>query len=205
MTKNDIQQILDKQVYPQCHLLTRIIDPKIVIFDPMARMKCQNCGLFNRTPRCAPNVPVLYEIKDQMRSKLKHGIIVIYQNDGSKTWREDQVRDGVIKGKRLKGAAAGMAKVLNMRIHEITQLMMNQFELKKDRNIFSFITGHCNICGKCPLKDKYVGVGRVRDCKKGYSSMEAVGVDVFDLYDKLEIKYEIIPWNIVTLVGGIFL
>lgn len=204
-TKKQIWKILDKVAWPECMSMVEFINPEIITFTPLARLKCQNCGLYNRTPKCSPNNPSMEEMKNLIHS-FKYGIIFVFQSDGAVAWKKDQVLNRPpMVGKQLKGTAAGMARSLNNTLHDISKYMRSQFDLKKDKEIVTLISGHCDVCGKCPLKDKYTSPGIMKECTKGYASLEAVGIDCYRLMKDVGVDHEIIPWNKVTLIGGIFL
>jgi len=204
LTQKKINKALSKVEWPECHLKTEYIDPNILVFNPMARLKCQNCGLYNRVPKCSPSNPPMDVIEKKLKS-FKTGIIVVYQSDGTKAWRPEQERPNKpLEGKQLKGTAAGMARFLNYSLHDVTKWLINKYDLVKDEDIITLISGHCQICGKCCLKDKYESVGVVKKCTKGYSSLEAIGIDCFKLLEAIGVKHEVVPWNCVTVVGGIF-
>ena len=204
ITDKELKDVMKKICRPPAFLDYFIIDPSKVKFTPLARLKCQNCGLYNRVPRCAPNVPSLEESEKKIHSMNK-GLILVYQNDGSKPWKKGVKRDGPLQGKKLKGTAAGMARLLNQNIYDIVMnLCYNNESLIKDKNIIGLISGHCQLCGKCPMKDKYDSPGVMKKCKKGFSALEAIGIDCFNLMDLIDVKHEKVPWNFVTLIGGVF-
>jgi predicted metal-binding protein len=206
--KLDKKYIIDKGLkmvnFPECYLGTYIVDPKIIKFTPLARLKCQNCGLYNRVPKCAPNNQSLNDTAKFIHN-LEYAVFIVYQSDGSKSWKNEPLNREPIKGMKLKGTAAGMAIRLNKVIDLLVKYYIRELNLKRNKEIIGMISGHCDICGKCQLKDKYETPGVTKQCNKGYASLEALGIDCFDLYRKLKVKHEEIPWNFVTLIGGVIL
>lgn len=166
-----------------------------VPFSPHARLKCQNCGLFNRGALCPPRLGNSYphlapmQAAENWLSRAKKIFILIWKNDGTKPWTVNwddvaHIEFKKVGGRRLKGVEHASAKA-------ITRFMK---QLEDDINViiprnlkaYGFIPGHCDLCGRyCPLRER-----RNSRCKKGgMPSMEALGIDVYELLDSLSVDW----------------
>lgn len=188
----------------------RIIDPKNLPITAYARLMCQSCGLWGRAILC-PNL--LYQTYPQYSTikkskeflyKFNKAYIYIWKNDGTKRWWSkkydnkhkyvDLVRR---KSRQLKGCEAGGAK-------EIQRFMY--LARKKNRKlgyeVETFVTGHCDLCAlitgkglKCPNR------GHPPCKRRGLVSMEATGINVYQLLNDLEVEYQYPVQDYITLVS----
>ena len=87
-------------------------------------------------------------------------LYIIFHNNGTYWWQlGDPPEDkhfSVCKAMQLKGVEAGTTWFIHRSIMPKLRTLLN-----KKYNLHGFVNGNCKICGKCPLKDKYV------NCKKG--------------------------------------
>ncbi|MBU0907553.1 MAG: DUF2284 domain-containing protein [Nanoarchaeota archaeon] len=190
-------------IKPQTNSLSLIhfIKPKVIPFDLIARLKCFQCGLYARALLCPPYVWQTYsqfktyESTIDFVSSFDWAILLIWKNDGTKSWKPDPKELSHITfkrkfGKQLKGTEVGMSKEI---IHLMRQYR-NNLE-KKGFECFGLVNGHCDFCaGKCPNRDH-------PPCKRnGMPSLEAIGIDLYRLLEKLKIDYEYPVINYLTLV-----
>lgn len=187
-----IMEIVDNLKYPESLYRIFRLRPGWIMdtFDLMPRLKCQNCGLWKRAILCPPYLwktyPQFKSFKSTKNFIRTSSIIVVFiwKNDGTKSWKIDKRDLSHIEfkkkiGMQLKGTEIAQSKM-------ITKLMKGyERKIKKEGyKVFSLIAGHCDLCGKCPNRDN-------PPCKiKGMPSLEAIGIDVFKLLDKLKIKYQ---------------
>ncbi|RLI71404.1 hypothetical protein DRO91_05675 [Candidatus Heimdallarchaeota archaeon] len=171
----------------------------------LARLKCQNCGLYGRAILCPPLLYQTYRQYSTIASskrfyeeKVKLGAIFVFKNDGTTPWKRNVSELSHIEfkkriGRQLKGVENGSAKAINKYMKEIETAMKKRHGLMAH----SLICGHCDICKgshRCPNREN-------PPCKrKGMPSMEATGLDVYDILNKLEINYEYPALTLLTQV-----
>jgi len=160
-----------------------------------ARLKCQNCGLFNRGTLCPPRLGNTYSYfatLKKSREWLDRSFAVyifIWKNDGTKPWLVDwdnisHIRFEKRTGRRLKGVEHASAKAITKfmkKLEDDWNIVSN-----KGSNMSALIPGHCDVCSHyCPLRNFPNAV-----CKKGgMPSLEAIGVDVYTLLRSLDVNY----------------
>jgi len=159
-----------------------------------SRFKCQNCGLYGRAILCPPYLAQTmsqFETIDECRNYYRHNVksafVFVFKNDGTLPWKRDIKELSHIEfkkryGRQLKGVENGSAKEINRQMKKI------QTRLRKDgHNARSLIAGHCDVCKghhRCPNREN-------PPCKKlGMTSLEATGIDVYKLLNKLGVPYE---------------
>jgi predicted metal-binding protein len=113
--------------------------------------------------------------------------VFVFKNDGTIPWKRDRSELAKIEfkkrfGRQLKGCENGSAKEINRMMRTL------EIRLKKEgKNCQSLIAGHCDVCQghhRCPNREN-------PPCrKKGLTSLEATGIDVYKLLKKLDIPYE---------------
>lgn len=177
------------------------IKPSRIPLNLTARLKCQNCGLWKRGILCPPYLWQTYpQFKTQKSTReflnsFKNAVIFIWKNDGTKSWKFNKgelshIKFGIKKGKQLKGTEAGQSRELCKIMRKVKRLAD-----KEGYDAFAFVPGHCDACAfKCPNRDN-------PPCKhEGLPSMESIGIDVYKLLEKLDIKYEYPVVNYLTNV-----
>ena len=163
-------------------------------FSPHSRLKCQNCGLFNRGTLCPPRLgntyPQLKTIKGARAwfRQSKEVWVIVWKNDGTKPWIRDwkelsHICFKEVGGRRLKGIEHASAKAITKFMKELETKINDIFG---KRSCFAFIPGHCDLCGRyCPLREN-----KKAHCKKGgMPSMESTGIDVYRLLTILGVDW----------------
>lgn len=165
-------------------------------FTPHARLKCQNCGLFNRGTLCPPRLsnsfPQFETIKLAKKwiTESKVVLIFIWRNDGTRPWKIDwdevaHIEFLKVEGRRLKGVEHASAKALTKVMKDLENEVNDA--LPKGSRAHAFIPGHCDICGRyCPLRD----YPKAKCNKGGMPSMESIGIDVYKLLDEFHIDWK---------------
>jgi len=170
------------------------IDPKDIPITAYARMMCQNCGLWNRAILCPPMLYKTYPMFGKIDFSKNyfnafHDVhVYIFKNDGSRRFWYKSEHDKyshlrlrkVKSGRQLKGIEIVSAKWLT----RIMRKMRNINE-KRGFDVFTMIQGHCDSCGhKCPNRNN-------PPCERsGLPSMEATGINVYQLLKQLGVEYE---------------
>lgn len=203
MKKSVIESAIKVLKFPENFSEYRVIKPSKITINAMARLKCQQCGLIARAILCPPYLAKTYKqfatiesCRDWVYGK-RYAIVMVWKNDGTKSWK---LRLGDLKhidfklkkGMQLKGTEVAQSK-------EIGRLMY-LYKSKLDRQlgvrVFGLLNGHCDRCRgrKCPNRDN-------PPCKKGgMPSLEAIGIDVYKLLEDLNIEYEYPVVSYVTAV-----
>jgi len=158
-------------------------------------------GLYSRAILCPPHLFQTYTQFKTFKStrefinSFDRALVFIWKNDGTKSWKLDKrelshIEFKIKKGKQLKGTEAAQSR-------EITLLMRKYRNIFKKNNYetFTLIPGHCDLCAfKCPNRDN-------PPCKmKGFPSLEAIGIDVYKLLEKMKVAYEYPCINYLTSV-----
>lgn len=186
--------------------IIKIIKPNIVPFDLIARLKCFQCGLYDRAILCPPYLFQTYPQFKTIKSTKKffnsfdYMVIFVFQNDGTKSWKIDKRELSHIDfkkkiAKQLKGTEAGQSR----EIGRLTRKYSNIFK-KAGYKTFGLLPGHCDLCAfKCPNRDH-------PPCKhKGMPSLEACYIDVYKLLRILNIHYEYPVNELLTGVSAILI
>lgn len=176
-------------------------------FSPHSRLKCQNCGLFNRGTLCPPRLgnsyPHLATIRGARKwlRKAEYVYVFVWQNDGTKPWVIDwedvaHLYFREISGRRLKGVEHASAKAITKFMKKLEDHANGNLS---QHNAFAFIPGHCDLCARyCPIRE----VPKARCRKGGMPSMESIGVDVYNLLDYLGVdwRYPVMEGDHLTQV-----
>lgn len=169
------------------------ISPDQLPITAFPRIMCQHCGLWGRGILCPP---LLYQTYPQFRTvssskkyftSFKKCYIYVFKNDGTKRWWYMREANNYVyidlvkrKGRQLKGCEASSAR-------KLTSIMrkMKRVNTKRGHKVDTFIQGHCDLCArKCPNRSN-------PPCKRGgLASMEATGINVYQLLTDLGIEYE---------------
>ncbi len=203
---NQIKNILKKLPKPENLFYIKIINPKSIPLDEIARLKCFQCGLIARAILCPP---YLFKTYPQFRTMKKtkkflinfeKAIIFIWQNDGTKSWKVNRKKLAHINfkkkfGKELKGTEVSQSR----EIGKLTKAYQGIFK-KNGFDSFGFLNGHCDLCGHhCPRRDH-------PPCtRNGLPSMEACFIDVYKLLENLNIYYEYPVEELLTAVTMILI
>ncbi len=201
-----IKKAIKDLKFPKSLSKILIINPNSIPFDLIARLKCYQCGLFRRAILCPPYLERTYpqfksvESSKDFANNFKYALTFIYKNDGTKPWKINEEKLSHISfrkkyGKELKGTEVSQSRELAKLTKSHTLLLR-----KKGFKTFGLIAGHCDLCGfKCPQRDN-------PPCKKkGLPSLEAIGIDVYALLEKFNIKYEYPVENYLTTVTMILI
>jgi len=158
-------------------------------------------GLYNRAILCPPLLTETYpQFKDistirEWLTEYRYAIVLIFKNDGTKSWKLKKkdlahINFKIKKGMQLKGTEVASSR-------EIGLLMRKwRSQLKKQgAKAFGLLNGHCDNCGKkCPNRNN-------PPCKKGgMPSLEAIGIDCYELMESLGIEYQYPAIDYVTTV-----
>lgn len=189
---NDIGLLKSYDLPLNFHALIELEGDEInsIPFSPHARLKCQNCGLFNRGTLCPPRIgntyPFLRTIKEakEWLGGAQVVYIFVWQNDGTRPWKVDwneilHIEFLKITGRRFKGVEHASAKALTKIMKKLEDDMNDVLAVNKTYSeAMALIPGHCDLCGRyCPLREYPDS-----KCKKGgMPSMEAIGIDVYKL------------------------
>jgi len=160
-----------------------------------SRFKCQNCGLYGRAILCPPMLAMTYPQFETIKSsrkfyseEVKIGAVLTFKNNGTIPWKinENELSHIEFKkrfGRQLKGVENGSAKAINKYMRRMQTCLRQVYNL----NAMSFIAGHCDVCPdshRCPNRSN-------PPCKhNGLTSLEATGLDVYKILQKLKIEYE---------------
>lgn len=170
------------------------VNPTSIPFSPHARLKCQNCGLFNRAALCPPRLGISYPHFRTLDSAKKwistaSVYVIVWQNDGTKPWKVDwddvsHIEFKKIGGRRLKGVEHASAKAIANFMKSLEKDISSR--LPQGFKVYGLIPGHCDICARyCPLRSLPKAI-----CKKGgMPSLEAIGIDVYKLLNNLGIDW----------------
>ena len=199
-----IKSVLKEIKKPENLDEVKIIKPNKVPFDDIARLKCFQCGIYNRAILCPPYLFETYPQFETIKKTKKffnsfdRMLIFIFKNDGSKSWLLNKSELSHInlvpkKAKQLKGTEAGQSRAIG----KLMRKWSNQFR-KKGYKTFPFINGHCDLCAfKCPNRDH-------PPCRlHGMPSLESCFIDVYQLLKNLDIPFEYPVETFVTGVTGI--
>lgn len=158
------------------------IDPRTIVYSVGSGFNCQNCGLYNRHPFCSPDSPTLVEAKEYM-SRFDSAVVLISQNDGTSPWSERPTELSHVEfrpriGFALRGAEMGTSRYLQRKMKEI------EYKVRaKGFYAQSFLSGHCELCGKCPVKGMRDKADKQISCPLGgMPSLESWFVDVYRWY-----------------------
>ena len=180
-----------------------IMDPKDIPVSAYARIMCQHCGLWGRAILCPPLLYQTYPQYTTIKSTKEYfktfdkAYVYVFKNDGSLRWwyKNQNIKFEHIKlksrrGRQLKGCEASSAKNLTK--------IMKKVKISNTRqgfNVESLIQGHCDLCEhKCPNRNN-------PPCYRGgLPSLEATGINVYKLLEKLKIEYEYPVVNYLTQV-----
>lgn len=179
------------------------IDPKDLPIDATARIFCQRCGLYNRAILCPPLLaqthPQFKTIDSSRKyfNSFKEAYIYIFKNDGRQRWwmkKEHQNFSHLTLKRRvarqLKGTEVSSARWITRRMRKVRQA--NE---KAGFVVDAFIQGHCDLCSrKCPNRENPPCI------RGGLASLEACGINVYQLLRDLGIDYEYPVVNYLTQV-----
>ena len=189
----NVPKFLKRIQYARVVKLLASVNPKDIPFDFSAGFSCQNCGLFNRHPFCAPDRPPINIAENEVKS-YENGVIFVIQNDGNSPWNEDPTALKHINFKsrksfELRGAEIGTTRYI--------QKMMKLIEHKARKMGYRaqcFIPGHCEaLCGKCIIKGLHDHKNEQLSCiLGGLPSMESWWMNVYRYYThgKLKVIFE---------------
>jgi len=155
------------------------VDPMDIVFSAGSGFNCQNCGLFNRHPFCSPDSPGYRESVEIVQG-YKRAVIFIIQNDGNEPWADDPTELSHVKfenkkGFGLRGAEAGTTRYLQKNM-KMLEARARQLGLRAQ----AFISGHCELCGKCPVKGHRDAQNMQVSCPLGgLPSLETWWMDVY--------------------------
>lgn len=188
---------LKKYQFPLNFFDVRKIDPKKIPLSSHTRLKCGNCGLWNRAVLCFPRLKKTYpefstfkSTREWLDSSIK-AFIFIWKNNGQKPWKIDwneisHIDFKKVGGRKLKGVEVASSKAINKFMSSLRDDYNNSLYDKKTQAI-SLIAGHCDNCGRyCPLRD----IPNSRCKKGGMPSLEAIGIDVYKLLDIVGVDWE---------------
>ncbi len=176
----------------------------------LPRLKCQNCGLYGRALLCPPLLAQTYpqfqtidESKSWYANTILTAAVFVFQNDGTLPWKRRASDLSHIEfkrryGRQLKGVENGSAKAINKQMRQLEL----RLQRRHDKDAMALICGHCDICPgahRCPQREN-------PPCKRrGLASMEATGLDVYEILNKLDIDYEYPALNKLTQVTTILI
>lgn len=201
-----------KRIFAPNHKLTKFMTGKELAdcISILSRLKCQNCGLYGRAILCPPLLYQTYKQYTTIASskrfyieKVRLGAIFVFKNDGTTPWKRNVQELSHIEfkkrlGRQLKGVENGSAKAINKYMKEIEIAMRKRHGVPA----LSLICGHCDICKghhRCPNREN-------PPCKRhGMPSMEATGLDVYQILNKLNIEYEYPALTVLTQVTALLI
>jgi len=158
---------------------SRIIPSRWVRFDERVRMKCRvpRCHLYGSSPNCPPYTPGIDTMKRTMK-KYKRAIFVKYD--------VPVLEDFVDQKKWLRGHEKHQRKIHDI-VGAVESVAFN------DGYYFAtgFSAGGCKTTLCSGQVCQFLDSGRCRFPLKARPSMEAVGIDVFDLITK--VGWEVYP------------
>ncbi|UCD09205.1 MAG: DUF2284 domain-containing protein [Dehalococcoidales bacterium] len=143
-----------------------VLDPAVLVPEERIRSYCEEnkCGNYGKNYTCPPNAGSLDEICERLKN-YKHGYLFQYSEkmDLKKDWKQ------LVKSK----------DDFHKMILEIEDYLKKEGIIE----IWGLIGGNCGLCETCAIqKDK--------PCchpDKARMSLEAIGIDVVGLLDKLEL------------------
>jgi hypothetical protein len=186
-----------KKIFAQNLNEYRFVDGKFLseCISIFPRFKCQNCGLYGRAILCPPMVEQTYpqfatinNSKAWYANNIISAAIFVFKNDGTLRWKRGKTSLSHIEfkiryGRQLKGVENGSAKEINRQMWKLQGIIK---EVTGEKTI-SLICGHCDICPgahRCPNREN-------PPCRrKGMTSLESTGLDVYAILKKLDIGYE---------------
>lgn len=202
--------ILEKNFPPNLYKIFKITPEELPI-TALARMMCQNCGLWNRAILCPPLLYQTYPQYKTIESSIEYFktfddiYVYVFRNDGSKRfwYKKEQEKYNhfrlrtVTSGRQLKGIEAVGSKYLTVLMHKIRTV-----NRKLGYRVETYLPGHCDLCpasgrsggNKCPNRNN-------PPCKmKGLPSLESTGINVYSLLESLNVEYEFPVMSYLTTV-----
>jgi len=194
-----------RKIFAQNLTEIRFVDGKFLseCVTLFARVKCSNCGLYSRGLLCPPLLAQTYSqftTIDSSRKffseKIKTAAIIVFKNDGTIPWKRNVAELAHIEmkkrfGRQLKGVENGSAKAINKYMRTLETKTRKEFDVET----MSLICGHCDICPgshRCPNREN-------PPCRKmGMTSLEATGLDVYKILDRLGVSYEYPALTLLT-------
>lgn len=186
----NLEKNLKKLNFPENFVEYKIIKPDLIKINALARLKCQNCGLFSRAILCPPLLFLTYpQFKTLVLTKKwicewDYAVILIFKNDGTKAWKDrnelSHIDFKIKQGKQLKGTEAAGSRALCF------SMFKWRHQLKRGGiEAFGLINGHCDFCAhKCPKRNN-------PPCRRhGMPALESIGIDCYDLMERLHIEYQ---------------
>ena len=178
----DVPPIIERLSFARPVKLVHGITPSDLVFTAASGFNCQNCGLYNRHPFCSPDSPSYREAISIIRS-YKNAIIFVTQNDGNDPWADDPTDLGHIQFKDRKGFALRGAEAGTTRYLQRTMKQLEHHFRRSGCRSQAFISGHCELCGRCPVKGVRDDHDKQISCPLGgLPSMETWWQDVYRWY-----------------------
>ena len=165
--------------FAECVDTAYVLKRRDLKLTPAARLKCMSCGSYRRKKTCPPFAPSLKKAK-RLIKKCDRFILIIARNDGTKAWwlGDDPQRAITLEKKRereLKGTNMGMQMYCTRLMKEVKR------KLKKTALVWG--AGPCHRCRDCK------GM-KVCPESPAIPCMEAWGMSVYGMLDKLKIPYQ---------------
>lgn len=155
------------------------VNPMDIVFSTGTGFNCQNCGLYNRHPFCSPDSPGYREAISIIQG-YENAVIFVTQNDGNDPWADDPTELSHIKFETKKGFALRGAEAGTTRYLQKNMKMIEAHARKIGYRAQAFISGHCELCGRCPVKGHRDDFGIQICCPlNGLPSMETWWIDVY--------------------------
>ena len=164
-------------------------------------------ALLNEISRAILCPPYLFETYPQFETikstrefieSFDYMVLFIFQNDGSKSWKVNKRDLAHIElkkkvGKQLKGTEAGQSREIGALTNRYRNIIR-----KKGYDTFGLLPGHCDLCSfKCPNRDN-------PPCThNGMPSLEAIGIDVYQLLKNLDVDYQYPVEGLLTGVSAV--
>lgn len=184
----DVPKFIERIKFARPVKLVAKIDPRTIIFDNTSCMNCTACGMYNRHPFCNPDSPSL-EISKGIIQGYESALLFVTQNDGNDPWDSNPLNLKHIDfhprvSFGLRGAEAGTSRYLQRTMKQIQHLAR-----KIGYSAQSFVTGKCELCGRCPLRDLRNTDNKQVPCiLGGMPSLEAWKMNVYRWYSHGSLK-----------------
>lgn len=178
----DVPKFISRLSFARPIKLVIGINPMDIVFSTGTGFNCQNCGLYNRHPFCSPDSPG-YRESVRIIEGYEKAVIFVTQNDGNDPWSDDptdlsHIKFETKKGFGLRGAEAGTTRYLQQYM-KLLEHKARTFGLRAQ----AFISGHCELCGRCPVKGYRDTDNKQISCPLGgLPSLETWWIDVYRWY-----------------------
>lgn len=163
-------------------------------FNLFPNIKCINCGMYHRNYHC---IPILYTRGQQIVSQYKNiRLLVITHNFENRIKDLSRINNKYTAAKYACNAEVQVMKSIFKKYLDTLRIWLRANKI--DGMLFGY-GGGCRSCKVCALQSKE----QCRHKNEVYRSPESIGIDVYLTLQQLQVGFDIIPRQNVSLVGMI--